>query len=35
MDKIEIFYDIISPYSYLALELFNRSELKDKVDKKN
>ena len=34
MDNIEIFYDIISPYSYLALELFDRSELKDKVEVK-
>lgn len=30
--KIEIFYDIISPYSYLGLELFNRSSLKDKFE---
>jgi 2-hydroxychromene-2-carboxylate isomerase len=27
MKKLEIFYDIISPYAYLGLELFSRDEL--------
>lgn len=29
MNKIEVFYDIISPYSYLGLELFAASSLKE------
>jgi 2-hydroxychromene-2-carboxylate isomerase len=29
MSKIEVFYDIISPYSFLALELLDQSALKD------
>jgi 2-hydroxychromene-2-carboxylate isomerase len=32
MNKIEIFYDIISPYAYLGLELFARHELSQKID---
>ena len=32
MNKIEIFYDIISPYSFLALELFDQSEIKAQVN---
>ena len=32
MKPLEIFYDIISPYAYLGLELFKRSELFDKLD---
>lgn len=29
MSKIEVFYDIISPYSFLALELLDQSSLKN------
>ena len=32
MKHLEIFYDIISPYAYLGLELFSRSELFGKID---
>ncbi|EDM29511.1 DSBA oxidoreductase [Lentisphaera araneosa HTCC2155] len=32
MSEIEVFYDIISPYSFLALELLDRSSLKDEHD---
>ena len=31
MKKIEIFYDIISPYAYLGLELFSRHEIFKKI----
>ena len=31
MKHLEIFYDIISPYAYLGLELFSRSELSKKL----
>jgi len=32
MKHLEIFYDIISPYAYLGLELFSRSELYGKIN---
>ena len=32
MKHLEIFYDIISPYAYLGLELFNRSKLSSELD---
>lgn len=32
MKQLEIFYDIISPYAYLGLELFNRSGMYENFD---
>ena len=32
MKNLEIFYDIISPYAYLGLELFSRSKLSKEID---
>ena len=32
MNKIEIFYDIISPYSYLGLELFAKSDMANECE---